>query len=186
VIKFDLSWLSEQLNQKDETLAQKTKDIILQINSLINSVRQIATGLRPGMLEDLGLVPSIEWQAQDFQKRTGIECNLQISTDDLGLTPEQSLAIFRIFQESLTNVIRYAEAKRVDILITKSNDFFTLQLSDDGKGISSEVLSNNLSFGIMGMQERAKQLGGIFEIKGMPEQGTTIKVTLPIENVEHV
>jgi signal transduction histidine kinase len=180
-IKFDLSWLADQLGRFDDNLVQKSKDIIIQVNTLINLVRRIATGLRPGMLEDLGLIASIEWQAQDFQKRSGIECNINNTSEDLDLTKEQSLAIYRIFQEALTNIVRYADAKKVNINLDKSGDLFRMQISDDGKGISPVDSSNNLSIGIMGMQERVKQLGGIFEIQGNPDQGTIIKVTLPVQ-----
>ena len=112
-MKFDLAWLTDRLSQKDTTLAQKAENVKAQIDVMIKTVRRISTELRPGMLDDLGLTASIEWQARDFEKRTGIECSVNVSVpeENLSLTHAQSLALFRIFQEALTNVARHANAK---------------------------------------------------------------------------
>ncbi len=179
-LKFDLSWLSTQLEQKDETLAQKAKDITSQMNTVIKTVRQLATELRPGMLDDLGLAATIEWQARDFEKRSGITCKLDLPGDDLGLSQDQSLALFRIFQEALTNVSRYADARQVELRLEKSGDLLLLEMRDDGRGITKEEVSGSRSLGLLGMRERAKYFGGTFEIKGVPGLGTTLKVTMPI------
>lgn len=179
-MKFDLIWLREQLENKDEALAQKTKDITAQLNSMIKNVRRIATELRPGMLEDLGLAASIEWQAHDFEKRSGIECKLLIPEEEIALTSDQSLTIFRIFQEALTNVVRYADAKHVEVALSKLGELVTLEISDDGKGIKPDDITNIHSLGLLGMRERAKHLGGTLEIHGLPDQGTMLKVTIPI------
>jgi signal transduction histidine kinase len=179
-VKFDLAWLSDQLEQKDETLAQKVKDIVSQMNTLIKTVRRIATELRPGMLDDLGLAASIEWQARDFEKRSGVRCELSLPRDELHLTQDQSLAIFRIFQEALTNISRYAGAKMVKVSVEKTGDLLTLEINDDGRGIKEIEISSSHSLGLIGMRERAKYLGGTFEVKGIPDQGTSLKITLPI------
>jgi signal transduction histidine kinase len=179
-IKFDLVWLTDQLGQKDEALAQKTKDITAQVNSMIKNVRRLATELRPGMLEDLGLTASIEWQAHDFEKRSGIECKLEMPEDDLGLTKDQALGLFRIFQEALTNVARYAEAKQIKVALAKSGDLVILEMQDDGKGIKAEETTDIYSLGLLGMRERAVRLGGTFEIHGIPDQGTSLMVTVPV------
>ncbi len=179
-VKFDLAWLSDQLEQQDETLAQKARDITSRMNTLIQTVRRIATELRPGMLDDLGLAASIEWQAHDFEKRSGIACKLSLSGEYSDLSQDQSLAIFRIFQEALTNVSRYADAKQVEVRLEKAGDMLTLELQDDGRGIKDEEITGSHSLGLIGMRERAKYLGGTFEIRGVPDQGTTLKVTLPV------
>jgi signal transduction histidine kinase len=180
-VKFDLAWLTDQLVQiRDDTLAQKAKDITSQMNNLIKTVRRIATELRPGMLEDLGLAASIDWLAHDFEKRSGIACNLNLPTDELDLSQEQALAIFRILQEALTNVSRYAGARQVEVRLEKAGDLLSLEMRDDGRGISTEELTDPHSLGLLGMRERAKYLGGTFEIKGVQGQGTTMKVILPI------
>lgn len=182
-MKFDIAWLTEQLEQQDEELAQKAKEISSQMNTLIKTVRRIATELRPGMLEDLGLEASIEWQARDFEKRTGIECKITLPDEELILTKDQSLAIFRIFQETLTNVSRYAEAKHVKVKLAKAGDLVTLELNDDGRGIKKEEISGRHSVGLLGMRERATHLGGTFEINGISGEGTTIKVTIPVRTI---
>jgi signal transduction histidine kinase len=179
-VKFDLAWLSDQLEQKDETLAQKTKDIASQMNALIKSVRRIATELRPGMLDDLGLAASIEWQARDFEKRSGVTCALHLPDDELNLTQDQSLAIFRIFQEALTNINNYAGAEMVKVTLEKTGDRLTLEINDDGRGIKETEISSSHSLGLIGMRERAKYLGGTFEVKGNPDQGTTLRITIPV------
>lgn len=180
-VKFDLSSLSDQLEHKDETLAQKAKDITSQMNTLIKTVRRIATELRPGMLDDLGLAASMEWLAHDFEKRLGIECKLDLPEEELHLTSEQSLAIFRILQEALTNVARYADAKHVDIRLEKTGDMLDLQLHDDGRGIKKEDIAGQHSLGLLGMRERARYLGGSFEVKGIPNKGTTVRVSIPVK-----
>jgi signal transduction histidine kinase len=183
-MKFDLVWLREQLENKDVALAQKTKDITAQLNTMIKNVRRIATELRPGMLEDLGLAASIEWQAHEFEKRSGIECKIRIPEEEISLTSDKSVTIFRIFQEALTNVVRYAEAKHVEVALNKLGELVTLEIYDDGRGIKPEDITNIHSLGLLGMRERAKYLGGTLEIHGLPDQGTMLKVTIPINQNE--
>jgi signal transduction histidine kinase len=179
-IKYDLAWLSSQIGRTDETLEEKTKGILAQLNQTIQTVRQIAAQLRPGMLEDLGLVASIEWQVQDFEKRTGIQCSISVLDDDEILPSEKSLAIYRILQEGLTHVAQHSETKKVEVSLQRSGDLVTLELHDYGRGISAEEISDNHSLGIMGMRERAQQLGGTFDVHGDPHNGTTLTVSFPI------
>jgi len=178
-MKFDLAWLTEQLSKKDEELAQKAKDITAQMNNLIKTVRRIATELRPGMLDDLGLIASIEWQAHDFEKRTGIECKVNANLEDMTLTRDQNLTLYRIVQEALTNVARYANAKHIEVKLTAAGELLTLEINDDGQGIREEEITGMHSLGLIGMRERAKYLGGTFNIQGVPDQGTTLRVSIP-------
>jgi signal transduction histidine kinase len=150
------------------------------MNSLIKTVRRIATELRPGMLDDLGLAASIDWLAHDFEKRSGITCKLNLPADDLNLRQVQALANFRIFWEALTNVSRYAGTRQVEVGLEKAGDLLILEMRDDGRGISNEELTDPHSLGLLGMPERANYLSGTFEIKGVQGQGTTMKVILPI------
>lgn len=180
-IKFDLTSLTNQIMVIDENLAHKAKDILTQLNTMIKTVRRISTELRPGMLDDLGLIASIEWQAGDFQKRTGIICQINAPSTELTINHEQSLALFRIFQEALTNVARYAGAKHVDITLSIIGDRLNFEFHDDGRGIREEEISGGQSLGLLGMRERVKHIGGSFEIKGKPNQGTMIRVTIPFE-----
>jgi PAS domain S-box-containing protein len=181
-MKFDLSSLTEHLSQKDEDLAQKTKDIIAQLNNLIKMVRRIATQLRPGMLDDLGLVPSIEWLVKDFEKRSGISCNLDLPEIDVDLSKEQSLAIYRIFQEALTNIGLHSDAHNIDVYLKNKGNTLILELHDDGQGIKENEIFGSDSLGLLGMRERARHLGGAFEIHGTEGQGTAIKVSIPLKS----
>ena len=180
-MKFDLAWLTDRLVQMDTTLAQKAKTVTEQMDTLIKTVRRIATELRPGMLDDLGLAASIEWQSRDFEKRTGIACAVNVSVGDLPVDQAQSMALFRIFQEALTNVARHASAQHIEVKLAATHEAVTLQVHDDGRGIHRREISSLHSLGLLGMQERAKQLGGAFDIQGVPGDGTIVTVSIPFK-----
>jgi signal transduction histidine kinase len=184
VMKYDLSWLTDRLVQKDATLAQKAKAITEQMDTMVKTVRRISTELRPGMLDDLGLAASIEWQARDFEKRTGILCVVSVPAEDLPLARAQAIALFRIFQESLTNVARHARAQHIEVTLTNTPEVLTLQVHDDGRGIQKQEIAGLRSLGLLGMRERAKRLGGTFDIYGVPGDGTIVTVSIPIKQSE--
>jgi signal transduction histidine kinase len=181
-MKFDLAWLTARLAPKDATLARKAKAVTAQMDTMIKTVRRIATELRPGMLDDLGLAASIEWQARDFEKRTGIVCEVSVSSPDLPLTRAQSVALFRIFQEALTNVARHASAQHIDVTlrVAATPETLTLQVHDDGRGIQADEITGLHSLGLLGMRERAQRLGGTFDIQGVPGDGTIVTVSIPL------
>ena len=183
-MKFDLAWLTDRLVQKDATLAQKAKTVTAQMDTMIKTVRRIATELRPGMLDDLGLAASIEWQARDFEKRTGIVCAVSVPAEDLPLARAQSVALFRIFQEALTNVARHASAQHIEVKLTATPEALTLQVHDDGRGIQAQEIAGLHSLGLLGMRERAKRLGGTFDIQGVPGDGTIVTVSIPVKQSE--
>jgi PAS domain S-box-containing protein len=180
-MKYDLAWLTDQLGQKDATLTKKTKAITMQMDRMIKTVRRIATELRPGMLDDLGLGASIDWQARDFEKRTGIVCAVSVCAEDLPLARAQSLAVFRIFQEALTNIERHASAKHIEVELASTPETLSLQVHDDGRGIRTQEITGLRSLGLLGMRERATQLGGTFDIQGVPGDGTIVRVSIPIK-----
>ena len=180
-MKFDLAWLTDRLVQKDATLAQKAKAVTAQMDTMIKTVRRIATELRPGMLDDLGLAASIEWLARDFEKRTGIVCAVSVSTPDLPVPRAPSLALFRIFQEALTNVARHAGAQLIEVRLDATPEVLTLQVHDDGRGIQAGEIAGLHSLGLLGMRERAQRLGGTFDIQGVPGDGTIITVSIPLK-----
>jgi PAS domain S-box-containing protein len=180
-MKFDLVWLTNQLERNDATLAQKSKTITVQMDAMIKTVRRIATELRPGMLDDLGLTASIEWQAQDFEKRTGIVCAVSVPDEPLPLNRAQSVALFRIFQEALTNVARHASAHHIEVKLVATPEGITLQVHDDGQGIPANKIAGLHSLGLLGMRERANRLGGTFDIQGVPDDGTMVMVSIPVE-----
>ncbi|MFZ0534904.1 MAG: GAF domain-containing protein [Anaerolineales bacterium] len=183
-MKYDLAWLADRLGQKDATLAQKAETVTAQMDTMIKTVRRIATELRPGMLDDLGLAASIEWQAHDFEKRTGIVCAVSVPAEDLHLNRGQSVALFRIFQEALTNVERHASAQHIEVSLTTTPEALTLRIHDDGRGIQAQEIDGLDSLGLLGMRERMKRLGGTFDIRGIPGEGTIITVSIPIKQNE--
>ena len=135
--------------------------------------------MRPKLLDDLGLSAAIEWQAREFEQRSGVECDIKSEPDDIVLDPARSTALFRIFQETLTNVARHAGASRVDVLLRMDPGEVEMTVVDDGVGITTEQASDARSLGIVGMRERVYSLGGTFEIGGQPGVGTTVHVTVP-------
>jgi PAS domain S-box-containing protein len=161
-------------------LREKISNMTGLIESTINTVRRIASELRPGVLDDLGLVAAVEWQAQQFQSRTGIQCVCVSSTDVVTLSRERATAVFRILQEILTNVIRHAHARRVEIELLEHDGEVELRVSDDGRGITTRELEHEGSLGLLGMQERALLVGGEVLISGAAGRGTTVTARLPI------
>jgi signal transduction histidine kinase len=140
--------------------------------------------LRPGVLDDLGLIAAIEWQVQDFENRTGITCVFNSSTEEIDLDQDRSTAVFRIFQEALTNVSRYANATRVKINLEAGADVLILRIEDNGKGIKESEVSHPKSLGLLGMRERVLLFGGNVKISGSPGKGTTVTVLIPLSNTE--
>jgi PAS domain S-box-containing protein len=151
-------------------------------DTTINVVRRIASELRPSILDDLGLMEAIEWQAQQFQSRTGIEC--QCSLQNIPLGDRQATAVFRIFQEALTNILRHAQATRVDVVIKEEDGILMLTVADNGRGITPAEKSNRASLGILGMQERAHLIGGQLDLVGEAGAGSTLQLRIPVQAPE--
>jgi PAS domain S-box-containing protein len=178
-IKVDLASLIYELSPKQEQQSRREESIMTLIDETIQSVRRISTELRPGILDDLGLVAAIEWAAEEFEARTGTKCRLELPHDDIVIDQERATALFRIFQETLTNVARHANASQVDVRLAGARGSLILEIHDNGKGIGAEQLSAGSSLGILGMRERALLLGGEFAISGARGQGTTVSVRIP-------
>jgi signal transduction histidine kinase len=178
--KLDLSWLASRLPRDLKPLLDKTRALTTHIDSTIQTVRRISSELRPGVLDHLGLVAALEWQANEFQNRTGIKCELD--TDVHEPLPDQNLSttLFRIFQETLTNVIRHAGATHVTVDLKETDGRITLEVRDNGRGIARSEISNRKSMGLLGMRERAALLGGIFKIGRVTQgKGTRVSVSIP-------
>ena len=182
-LKIETASLEKKLSTPDgevnlvfvrEKLASMSKNI----DTTIASVRRIATELRPGMLDDLGLMPAVEWQIEEFQERTGIMCETNL-LQELQLDEERTTAVFRILQEALTNITRHAKATKVRISMLENDGNIILEVSDNGKGISEAETAAHRSFGLLGIRERAILLNGDVSIKGIPGVGTTVKVRIP-------
>ncbi len=179
-VKLELSLLRDQLPENSSPVTSKLESIVALIDTTIQSVQRIATELRPIVLDQLGLIPAIEWQAHEFQARTGIQCTLDIYLRTVNLTHSESTAMFRIFQEILTNVARHAQATAVTITLQEQAGGLVLEVRDNGRGASNAELSDPTSLGLVGMRERALLLGGEITLTGEPGHGTVVKVWLPL------
>jgi len=183
--KFGLSLIRQRLNGRDQPFPRdeifaKLESLAALADGTAQRVRRLCTELRPAILDDLGLLAAIEWQAQEFQTRTGIECNLIRKIDLLNVNSRQATAVFRIFQEILTNVARHARASSVQVKLKTAEENLVLQVKDDGAGISEDKINGGVSLGILGMRERAALLGGELAIQGVPAKGTTVTLSLPL------
>ncbi len=186
-LKFDLAWCGMKLTQSpaptgDKDLLNKVQAMSGSVDVLLESVRATAAALRPAMLDDLGLVPALECLATAFHRRTGAECALDVAPElpSVALSSEVSTALFRIAQELLTNAMRHAAASHVRIRLYQENSSVTLEVTDNGKGITHERMTLPHSFGLRGMQERASLLGGRFHIAGTSGVGTTAYASIPV------
>ncbi len=182
-LKMDLSYLAKKLPQNLPSLRTKTNLMLRFIDMTIQSVKRITMDLRPGLLDHLGLVAAIEWQAEEFQKRTGIRYSITVDPEDILLNPDRSTSIFRIFQETLTNIARHAHATEIKISLLEKNGILELTVSDNGIGISKDQIENAKSFGLMGIKERAYFSGGQAKIHGQKGKGTTVQVSIPLDQM---
>lgn len=187
-IKMDLASIGRKTSERQVQLRTKIDSAMQLVDRMIFSVRRIASELRPRTLDDLGLTSALEWQAQEFQRRTGIRCALELPAEQLALDAEQSTAIFRIFQESLTNVARHAHATEVTARVEMDNERLVFGVRDNGKGFDAKQANIRKSLGVVGMQERALALGGELEINGVPGSGTTVTLRIPLrrENLQTI
>lgn len=182
-LKFDVAWLRDRAaKSENEPDKEKLTGVLRNIDGAINSVRRIATELRPAVLDTLGLTAAIEWQAKEFQDRTRIKCKLDAIEEDIQLDDETATAVFRIFQESLTNIARHANATEVNVAVDRIDGRLIMQIEDNGKGIDPSVIHDAHSLGIIGMQERVRLLNGVLTIDGREGLGTTVTVQVPIAN----
>jgi len=180
--KLDVSWIAGKLSRDQRPLLDKTKALAAHIDSTIQMVRRIATELRPGILDHLGLAAALEWQANEFQTRTGIRCDVQADIGELNLDADVNTAFFRIFQETLTNIIRHAGATQVMVHLKEKDGRVIMEVRDNGRGISKGEISNTKSMGLLNMRERAGLLGGDFKIGRVSRgKGTVVTVSIPME-----
>ena len=178
-LRMDVAWIGRRLPDDMRATADKLRDMVALIDDTIVTVRRIATDLTPGILDDLGLAAAVEWQAQEFEQRTGIRCALRTMVDAARLDPLVSTAVFRIFQESLTNAARHSRASRVTVTLEHRDAELVLEVRDDGVGIAAADAANARSIGLAGMRERAQLAGGGCSIAGEPGAGTTVRVQIP-------
>jgi len=183
-LKINLDWLERKLGVRDNDpslnpLLDRVVESAEIAESAISSVQKIAAELRPSSLDNLGLAEALEQEAQRFQQRTGIACQVKLPTNGLDLRAEAATAVFRIFQEALTNVVRHAEATEVRVALDSEADQVVLQVEDNGRGIRPEALADKKSLGLLGMRERAAVLGGEVAIAPIQPSGTRVLLRLP-------
>lgn len=183
-LKYDIELLINEPDISIEVVKSELGIMMSMIDSLIDSVRKIATELRPGILDHLGLFPAIEWQIRQFRLRTKICCVFTLSEVDVAFDKNETTIIYRIFQEILTNITRHSNAKHVKISLTKIEGDFVLKVMDNGVGFQLDDNKTN-SLGLIGMQERALSIGGELQIESTPGKGTTITLKLPKVNVNY-
>ena len=150
------------------------------IDATLQVLHRVCTELRPVILDDFGLAAAIQWQAEDFQSRTGITCCVILDTEADQLTQDESTAVFRIFQETLTNVLRHAAATEISGRLWEEDHQLMLEVKDNGKGITDTEISNPTSLGLVGMRERVYGINGTIQFSGTQDKGTRVTVAVPV------
>ncbi|MCY7309693.1 MAG: PAS domain S-box protein, partial [Chitinophagaceae bacterium] len=182
VLKMDVSWLNKKIGSSDDAIKEKMKSLLAMLDETVKSVRRISSELRPSLLDDLGLIAAMEWQLAEFEKRSGIRTNFISSGEEITLSESVKTALFRILQESLTNVARHSGAKNVEILFVREADSCILSIVDNGRGYNKEKAADIRTLGILGMKERTSMIGGTYEIVSILGKGTTVTVKVPFTN----
>ena len=177
-LKLEVSWAAERAGSQTERVRGRLERLPGIIDDALDALRKITADLRPHAL-DAGLINAIGWQAGEFERQTSIPCSLELPVQDVHLDGDRSTAMFRILQEALTNVARHAEARSVTIRLREEEQQVVLDVYDNGVGIDSASVAAPRSFGLLGMQERARLAGGSLSITGRPGAGTTVTATLP-------
>ena len=189
-LKMDITLVEQMVSgqltaEAIRSIHEKTETMEGAIDEMVHVVRRISTELRPGILDDLGLAAAIEWQAKDFQKRSGVSGTLNVTEEDLDLSRDQATAVFRIFQEILTNVARHSKAEKLWVHLDVQDGMLVLEVEDNGVGIAPATLGHAKALGLLGMRERAAMFGGHVEIGGNPGNGTTVIVRMPVHGPTH-
>lgn len=183
VLKIQISLLSNKINSDKNGIKDKLNSLTQLIDQSIESVQKISSKLRPTILDELGLNAAIEWQAEEFEKLTGIKCSVVVPSEELNLAAEKSTALFRILQEALTNIARHSGADKVNITLLADQFSIFLEIIDNGKGITSEQVKDFKSLGIHGMEERAMVFGGQISFDSIAGKGTKVKVEIPVDRI---
>jgi signal transduction histidine kinase len=177
-LKLDLAWLKPRLRERTDLL-ERVQSVVARIDGTIDAVRRIATELRPSVLDHLGLVAAVEWQAQEFENLSGLAVRLDVRSATAAVAATTATTVFRMLQETLTNVARHASATRVEIVLDLGGDAVTLRVVDNGRGITEAELTDRRSLGLVGLRERAIACGGELVIEGRPGEGTVVSARLP-------
>ena len=182
-LKMDASWVGKKISPEEKALQQKLSSMLSVIDDTVKSVRRISSELRPGILDDLGLMPALEWQSQEFEKHSGIKSIFSSRVTNFSPEWDVSTHVFRVYQEALTNVARHAQATRVETFVQEEGEQVIITIKDNGVGIDMVKASVKNSLGLIGMRERALLFHGQLSIEGEPNQGTTVTIRIPLVNV---
>lgn len=179
-LKMDLAWIKRKLNGALPEVVDKINETSTLVDETVKTVRRLSAKLRPSILDDLGIVPAMEWHSEEFQKRSGIETRFSTNAPDLVLPADTATALFRIYQESLTNVSRHADATKVESSLMLINNEVILTIKDNGKGFEAPEVARKKTLGLLGMKERTLLLGGSYEISGKKGKGTSVTIRIPV------
>jgi PAS domain S-box-containing protein len=180
VLKIQVTLLTKELRKDQFSIKERMDSVARLLEETVESVQRIASELRPGILDELGLIPAIEWQAKEFNKRTKILIESILPKEEINLSREKATAVFRIFQEALTNTARHSNASKVRIILEEYKGNLILKVIDNGKGITQSQVENPKSLGILGMKERAIVFGGKVLIKSSMDNGTVVEMEIPL------
>ncbi|MBK5272614.1 MAG: PAS domain S-box protein, partial [Bacteroidia bacterium] len=179
VLKMDISWLKQKLIKSDVEILQKVDGLLKLTDDSIKSVRKISSDLRPSLLDDLGLVATMEWHLSEFEKHFNIKTSFFVTQTGMIIADKFKIGIFRIFQESLTNVARHSNATEVKVKLQQTKGKIILSIEDDGKGFDKKKTASKKTLGILGMKERTEMMGGEYQINSSIDKGTTVLVAIP-------
>ena len=181
VMKMDISWINKKLmSLGDDLIREKAKELMEMIDHTVMTIRRISSELRPSLIDDLGLTAAMEWHLNEFEKRSDIKTSLKVLSGSIHLSDNAKIGIFRIFQESLTNVARHSSAKNVDVVLFQKTDKLILSIIDNGLGFDKQKIAEKKTLGILGMKERTAMIRGSYEITSEPGKGTRVLVSIPL------
>jgi PAS domain S-box-containing protein len=179
-LNMDIAWVKSRIGVQSRSVENKLQQMAELMDETIESVQNISFGLRPSILDDLGLIPAIQWQVMDFHKKTGTICIVSSSPNEITVDTGISLVVFRIIQEALTNITRHSGATKVNIKITLSEEMLEISIKDNGSGITQEEIESSKSFGLIGIRERVRMVNGEVVISGSQGNGTRVYVMIPV------
>ena len=177
--KMEIDYILKKSQNLEDLAKEKLRNVIHQIDRTISTIRNISRNLRPGILDDFGLLAALEWQADEFTKTSGIPVFFQFHGEEMKMENQKVTAIFRVFQESLTNIMRHAKCRHVNVIVSFNNEEVILEIADNGQGFDPSILKNQKSLGVFGMKERIESFGGKFEIESQEGNGTKVRLEMP-------
>jgi PAS domain S-box-containing protein len=179
VLKMDVSWLKKRVTTTEPAIKEKFTELLEMLDTTVKTVRRIASELRPTLLDDLGLVAAMEWHLEEFEKRSGIAKEFNTSVTEVSIDDSMKIGLFRILQESLTNVARHSQAQKVNVGLEKNNGHIILKITDNGKGFDTSRTTRK-TLGLLGMKERTEMMGGEYQITSKPGEGTVVEIKVPV------